>query len=587
MQRIRVSFLALTITLVALIPHAPAHAVRARLSVSVYAPGEIIIKLKEQASATTSALHGDQLLPAARSIGEQGGRVIVESIEPIVSVTADRRVNDIISRRGLDRVFLLKLDPGADVERITSDLRADEAIEYAEPNYRIVPGAIIPEDPSFKDQWGLRNLGLGVEGFPATLSADIKAPEAWAVTTGSPDVIVAVTDTGIDITHPDLDGNIYTNAREIPANGVDDDLNGFIDDVHGFNTAEQNGDVSDIVGHGTQMAGIIAAEMDNGVGISGVSQSKILPVRFFKRTGSFPEDFDATVADAARALLYSIAAGASVINASWRTLLAPGDVPADHALALKDAVSATNDAGVLLVGIAGNDGHNNDFSKVYPGAYQLPNQITVAASDYNDEIWHTFYYFYPIQSGFGKNSVDLAAPGVSVLTTVARGDCVLCTNSDDPEQWYARADGTSASAAFVSGVAALVKTLYPDDYATLIRRRILEGVDVTDSLLPYVRTSGRLSAIGALRAEVNVVAPALARVKYKAGSGKLFLYGSGIQRNAVAVVGNTAYSTKVKNDDLSNVIATVPKSALPKGVPIVIRLRNPDGGSSQSLTFTR
>ncbi len=141
------------------------------------------------------------------------------------------------------------------------------------------------------------------------------------MTKGNPDVIVAVTDTGIDINHPDLAQNIYTNPLEIPDNKIDDDHNGYIDDVHGFNVANMNGDVTDIVGHGTQVSGIIAAQADNNVGIAGVTQSKILPVRFFRKTGPNPGEYDATVAEAARALIYSVAAGASIINASWRSLV--------------------------------------------------------------------------------------------------------------------------------------------------------------------------------------------------------------------------------------------------------------------------
>src|SRR6185436_20900036 len=102
-------------------------------------------------------------------------------------------------------------------------------------------------------------------------NADIKASQAWDITMGSSNVIVAVTDTGVDLTHPDLVRNIYTNPGEVPGNGVDDDHNGYIDDIHGFNIADLNWDTSDAVGHGTFMAGVIAGEMNNGIGISGVS----------------------------------------------------------------------------------------------------------------------------------------------------------------------------------------------------------------------------------------------------------------------------------------------------------------------------
>ncbi|HVG19669.1 MAG TPA: S8 family peptidase, partial [Blastocatellia bacterium] len=441
-------------------------------------------------------------------------------------------------------------------------------------------------DPKFYDQWGLKNWGNYIEGYPTTANADIKAELAWEITTGNANVVVAVTDTGVDFTHPDLARNIYTNPREVPGNGIDDDHNGYVDDVHGFNVADMNGDVTDVVGHGTQVSGIIAAEMGNGVGIAGVSQSKIMPVRFFKRFSDSPGDYDATVADAARALIYAIAAGASIINASWRTLLPVDTVSEEDARALQDAVAATDDAGALLVCIAGNEGFDNDYSKVYPGAYQLSNQIVVAASDYNDEIWHPVFNPYEIKTGFGQRTVALTAPGVSVLTTSARGNCPLCTDSDDPNEWYVRGDGTSLSAAYVSGVAALLKSTYPNDNAIMMKQRLMKGVEVRSNLRDYVSTGGRLSAVGALTAQVqvNITPPVLTRIKYKAGSEKLSVFGTDIQRGARVIVGTTGYSAKPKGEGL---LARVPKSAFPAGIAVQIKLRNPDGGVSQPLTLTR
>jgi subtilisin family serine protease len=522
-------------------------------------------------------------LASARELGEQIGAA---SAEQLIERVPNERLRNIISRHGLDRIFVMRFDPDSDLNSIISKLLASGAVEYAEPNYLVKPGAIVPDDPYFDRQWGLMNLGIGVDGNPSTLGADIKAADAWAITTGSSNVIVAVTDTGVDIDHPDLAPNIYTNPREIPGNGIDDDGNGYVDDVHGYNTAEQNGDVSDVLGHGTQVAGIIAAVTNNHIGISGVSQSKLLPVKFFKRTGPNPEDVEGTVADAARAIVYSIAAGASIINASWTTLLLVGEVPESSIRALEDAVRASNAAGVLLVCIAGNDGFNNDYSAVYPGHYGLPNQIVVAASDYNDEIWRDYFR---IISGFGPRTVHLAAPGVSIFTTRARGDCADCSTSDKPEDWYThnRKNGTSYSAAFVSGVAALVKSKYPQASATTIRNRILNGVDVIDGLRSYVVTSGRLNALGALTVQLSITPPSLRKVKYKAGSEKLLMFGDGMQRGAEVLIDDKSYPTSPNGDDLSLLVARVPASALPIGTTVLIRLRNPDGGLSAPIYFSR
>jgi subtilisin family serine protease len=521
-------------------------------------------------------------MTAARALGERQSAAVESLTE---SFTTTHPIGEIIARRGLDRLFILRFDPRADMDSILAQLRSDPAVEYAEPNYLIETASVIPADPEFYRQWALRNLGTGAEGQPSTLDSDIKATSAWEITEGSADVVVAVTDTGVDINHPDLVGNIYTNPREIAHNGIDDDQNGYTDDAHGFNVADRNADVSDIVGHGTQMSGIIAARSNNGVGISGVSQSKILPVKFFRRTGPNPSDFDATIADAARALLYSIAAGAKIINASWRTLLR--DTSESESQALRDAALATLDAGALLVCIAGNDAFDNDTVRVYPGAYQLENQIVVAASDYNDDLWHEINHPATIKSGYGKRTVHLAAPGALVLTLLARGDCVTCSASADPREWYGAIDGTSAAAAYVSGVAALVKSHFPDANYNVIRRRIVEGVERRESLERFVQTGGRLSALGALTVELQIIPPVISRVKVKGGGKKLFIYGEKMQRDAVAVVDGVAYPTTIDADDLSRLKAKVPKSAFPAGVEVTIYLRNPDGGESQRVTYVR
>ena len=583
MLKVRFLTCALILSLVVAVPAARVSATKSRPS--RYAPDEVIVKLKAGAPQLRVSAQHERLMTIARMAGKQDRD---SRAEQLVSSTTNQRISQIITERGLDRVFVLKLEPGSDVLAKVSELRAREDVEYAEPNYFVRPGSI-PNDPGFIKQWALLNSGIVVdEFFVTTPNADIKAYRAWDITTGGPDVIVAVSDTGVDLDHPDLARNIYTNPGEIPANGIDDDKNGFVDDVHGYNVADQNGDTSDAVGHGTQMAGIIAAEMNNEVGISGVCQSKILPVRFFTRDGPAPSDFSATVADAARSLVYSIAAGASIINASWSTVLDADLVSEEVALALADAVRATNDAGVLLVCIAGNEGYNLDLSKLYPASYFLPNQIVVAASDYNDQIWRPVDNPFFIQTGFGPNTVNLAAPGVSVLTTQARGTCLLCTDETDPLEWYTSATGTSVSAACVSGVAALVKSRYPNDSAILLKRRILEGVEVAEGLTGYVVGAGRLSAIGALTSQVNITPPTLQQVVYKKKKQKLIVYGSGIQNGASVIVGKAAYPGKPQGTDGTAFLAKgVPIAAFPAGAPVQVKLRNPDGGESQAITFIR
>jgi subtilisin family serine protease len=544
-------------------------------------PGEIIVKLRSGAlsAAGTGAVSG--LID--RVCGENGA----QEIRPLFSRTAQPRIAAIAADHGIDRTFVVKLLPGHDVNSAIAALEASGDVEYAERNLRVKLAGVQPNDPEFRWQWALLNWGYPIDGFLPTPGADIHVQDAWAITTGSPSVIVAVTDTGCDITHPDLAGNIYTNPGEIAGNGIDDDHNGYVDDVHGFNVADHNGDVTDVVGHGTQISGIIAGILNNQIGISGVCQCKILPVKFFRQTGPDPSDVEGTVADAAAAIVYSIAAGASIINASWTTLLVPGDVGPTEGQALKDACAAARDADVLMVCIAGNDGFNLDYSPVYPAAYKMPNQIVVAASDYNDEIWHIIGAPYEIRTGFGPSTVHLAAPGVSILTTQARGSCTLCSSSTNPDDWYTTMDGSSASAGFVSGVAALVKSRYPEANGPVLKQRVVAGVDVLDSLKAYVISSGRLNAYGALTAQLSVTPPVLRKVKYKPGSETLLLVAQGGQRGAFAVVAGTRYSTTATDSGISRLTATVPSAAFPAGVSVSVTLLNPDVGVSQEIDVIR
>jgi subtilisin family serine protease len=194
---------------------------------------------------------------------------------------------------------------------------------------------------------------------------------------------------------------------------------------------------------------------------------------------------------------------------------------------------------------------------------------------------------YMIQTGFGPASVHLAAPGVSVLTSQARGNCQLCTQETDPAKWYTSATGTSVSAACVSGVAALTKSQHPGDTGILLSRRIREGVEVTETLRDYVIGGGRLSAIGAVTREINITLPTLQEVSYKAKKQKLFIFGTGMQQGVVVVVGRVSYPGRPQSDDGTAVMAKVPTSEFPPGAPVQIKLRNPDGGESRAISFIR
>jgi subtilisin family serine protease len=291
----------------------------------------------------------------------------------------------------------LRLPKDMTVEEALKIFRNDPDVEYAEPNYLRYATATIPNDTFFSELWGLDNTGQNVNGSPGTSDADIDAPEAWDITTGNSNVVVAVIDSGVDYNHPDLSNNMWRNPGEIAGNGLDDDDNGKIDDVRGWDFVDEDNDPIDSDDHGTHVAGSIAAVGNNGTGITGVVwTAQIMPLRFLDAFGS------GSVADAIEAIDYAIDRGAKIINASYGSYT--------FSMAEREAIARARDAGILFVAAAGNDNWNNDSAiKHYPSSYDLNNIIAVAASDQDDNL-------APF-SNYGATSVDLAAPGTIILST--------------------------------------------------------------------------------------------------------------------------------------------------------------------------
>jgi subtilisin family serine protease len=292
----------------------------------------------------------------------------------------------------------------------------------------------------------------------------ISASRAWDFTVGSPEVLVAVIDTGVDYFHPDLAANIAVNSAEIPDNKLDDDQNGYVDDVFGYDFSDADSYPLDLHGHGTHVAGIIAARGDDNYGISGVSwKAGVLPVRVLDADGS------GTLADVIAGVDYAVARGASVLNLSL-------GAPYGSKLFLQ-ALQRAELAGAVIVVAAGNESNNNDDTPSFPASYQLPSLISVAATDSNDEL----AYF----SNTGAATVHLAAPGVSILSTL-------------PLEGYAFMSGTSMAAPHVAGVAALVKSINPSLSGVAIKDIILGSADILEGLKGSVSSGGRLSASGAV-----------------------------------------------------------------------------------------
>ncbi|MCW5753200.1 MAG: S8 family serine peptidase [Phycisphaeraceae bacterium] len=346
-----------------------------------------------------------------------------------------------------------------------------------EPN-RVAETYATPNDPLYFQQWALENIGQIVNGQQGTVGADANLPPAWDLTFGSEEVIVAIIDTGMLMTHPDLSANVWVNPGEIPGNGIDDDGNGFVDDVNGWDFGEFNNDPTDTVGHGTQVAGIIGAVGNNGLGISGVAWNvKMMPL---KVTDAFGFVTTAGIVGAHEYITMMRGRGHNIVvsNNSYGAL-DPGVYGGGAGFAAEQtAIQSWLNSGGVFVAAAGNNGTDNDQVASPPATYNLPGIISVAATDNNDALWAT--------SNFGASSVTLGAPGVGLLTTTL-------------ENGYSLAFGTSFSAAMVTGAVALIKSLRPEASSETIRQVLVQSSRPTPSLQGRVVSGGRLDVAEALR----------------------------------------------------------------------------------------
>lgn len=350
-----------------------------------------------------------------------------------------------VGNKRMARVALpMPLDEGR-VREIVSTLRQDPAIRVAEPDYRVRAMAA-PNDTDFRLLWGLHNSGQ----TGGLADADIDAMEAWELTTGSASVVVAVIDTGVDYTHPDLRDNILRNSEGGP---------------FGYDFINEDPDPMDDAGHGTHVAGTIGARGNNGAGITGVCQNvRIMPLKFLDVRGG------GSVSDAIECIDFAIDNGAHVMSNSWGG--------GGYSELLREAIQRARKAGILFVAASGNDASDNDDEPTYPASYrsECDNVLSVAASDDSDALAGF--------SNFGRATVDLAAPGTAIRSTLPGGA-------------YGLLSGTSMAAPHVSGVAALILSQYPTITPIQLRTRLLANVDRPASLHGRVR-AGRLNAHAAL-----------------------------------------------------------------------------------------
>jgi subtilisin family serine protease len=422
-----------------------------------YKPGEILLEFKSDVTDTQ-----------IQRLAQAYSAIAVESLVPPQQASP------------LSQWRVLKFNPQTDLLQTRTSLAQDSRVQALGFNYLLSINGV-PNDTGFNQLWGLNNTGQVVAitpGTPGTPDADIDAPEAWEIQKGSKNVIVAVIDTGVDYTHQDLATNIWKNLGEIANDGIDNDDNDYVDDVLGYDFTNKDDNPMDDNGHGTHVAGTIGAVGNNNLGVVGVSQNvSIMPLKV-----NVPSTGGIYLAAAVEAIIYATNMGAKVINASFGggfNLTDPESLQLFEALF--KAISHANNAGVLFIASAGNNGANNDITQVYPANYDLPNVISVAATDNNDQLAQ----FTSGSSNYGAKTVDLAAPGDEIYSTL-------------PDNKYGYKSGTSMAAPHVAGTAALLLAQNPSLTPVQLKNILLSTTDPVSSMQGISVTGGRLNAHKAL-----------------------------------------------------------------------------------------
>lgn len=374
---------------------------------------------------------------------------------PLLDDEIEVPANRILKRNRQGRVVAAQLsrEEAAAVGRQTG-------VESVEPNIRISV-SYTPNDILLPELEGI----IGENG--------IRAPKAWDITTGSASKVIAVIDTGVDYTHPDLAANIWTNGAEVPANGVDDDGNGYVDDYRGYDFVSEDANPMDGHGHGTHVSGTIAAIGDNNVGVAGVAFGcKVLPVKAIGDSGY------GGYYDIIQSLDYVIKlkkAGAPIVGIN----LSIGGT--QYSNAWYRAMQRARDADLIVLAAAGNSAENADNFPQYPAAFDVPNIVSVAAIDTGGRL--TSF------SNFGRHSVDIAAPGSEILSTIPMNGL---------EAVYDRMSGTSMATPHVAGVAALVASANGNITARQIRKLIISSAQATSSLARATASGGFVDAATAV-----------------------------------------------------------------------------------------
>lgn len=442
--------------------------VMAALAGSVFAADNVGRNIiAESNQRAMEALEADPTLtfdPGSLLVKFRSARAAGESAADIAALVGGEVVQQYDIVPGLVHITLTAVS----VEDAIALLQTLPEIEYAEPDY-FVHHMGIPNDPSFGQLWGMNNSN----------NFDIDAPQGWDIFTGDANFRVAVIDTGVQYTHPDLAANIWINPGEIAGNNIDDDGNGYVDDVRGWDFANNDNNPMDDNGHGTHCAGTVAAVGNNGVGVAGVAWlAKIVPLKFLGANGS------GSISAALNCLQYCTRTGVKVSNNSW----GGGGFSSSFQSALTQAAAI----GHVFVAAAGNNGSNNDNSPSYPASYTNDNVIAVASIT-SSGARSSF-------SNFGVTSVDVGAPGSNVFSTYP-------TNS------YTSLSGTSMASPHAAGVVTMVYAQNPNWTYQQVRSRVLTTVRRISSMNGVVASGGIVNLASALvnnntNPVVTITAPA-------------------------------------------------------------------------------
>ncbi|MFH1427603.1 MAG: S8 family peptidase [Patescibacteria group bacterium] len=445
----------------------------------------------------------------------------------------------LVKYKSIDKVQKIKVPRGKIVNEAIGEYKRNYLVEYAEPNF-LYQATIIPNDTYYNEQWYLQK---------------IKAQTAWEKANSSPDIVIAIIDSGVQIDHPDIKSNIWRNLDEIPDNNIDDDKNGFIDDIHGWDFINNIPDPSPKfeegfteagVLHGTIVAGIAAANGNNNFGIAGITwKSLIMPLRVLNDQGS------GKTSEVIRAIDYAIANGADIINFSF--------VGFGYSQALDEAIRRAYQAGIIIVAAAGNEqdeGSGYDLGEVpmYPVCHDGKNGenmvIGVAATDTLDQKADF--------SSYGFKCVDISAPGISVFSTVVYNPSQSVEGKIFNKYYDGYWSGTSMAVPMVSGTAALLEAANPKLNRDQIVDSILHSADNISRLNPtYLGQlgNGRLNVARAVEVTLQQLSNELVRLLVAPNSNyvsnlKIFDYNGQIQEDFIAYNSNFLGGVYISSGDV-------------------------------------